>query len=74
MFVLFWQSILGYEVRQKGAPHNCLDDASAAMKLVLAKIEQGLGDAIPFVHEDVCAEKNIFVWFLLISNQTYLLS
>ncbi|CBI33775.3 unnamed protein product, partial [Vitis vinifera] len=47
------KSILGYEVRQKDAPHNCLDDASAAMKLVLAKLEQGLDDAIPFVHEDV---------------------
>ncbi|RVX23261.1 Small RNA degrading nuclease 3 [Vitis vinifera] len=40
-------------MRQKDAPHNCLDDASAAMKLVLAKLEQGLDDAIPFVHEDV---------------------
>lgn len=43
-------------MRQKDAPHNCLDDASAAMKLVLAKLEQGLDDAIAFVHEDVSAE------------------
>ncbi|KAK9288003.1 hypothetical protein L1049_016448 [Liquidambar formosana] len=45
--------ILGYEVRKKGAPHNCLDDACAAMKLVLAKIERGFDDAIPLVQEDV---------------------
>ena len=47
-------------MRQKGAPHNCVDDASAAMKLVLAKLEQGLDDAIPCVHEDVCAKKKLW--------------
>ncbi|GFY86583.1 small RNA degrading nuclease 2 [Actinidia rufa] len=35
------QAVLGYEVRKKGAPHNCLDDA----KLVLAKID-GCDNAI----------------------------
>lgn len=35
------QSVLGYEVRKEGAPHDCLEDARAAMKLVLAKIEGG---------------------------------
>ncbi|KAL4376186.1 hypothetical protein GQ457_02G008040 [Hibiscus cannabinus] len=35
------KSILGYEVRKPGAAHNCLDDACAAMKLVLAKLERG---------------------------------
>ncbi|PSR87958.1 Small RNA degrading nuclease [Actinidia chinensis var. chinensis] len=46
------KAVLGYEVRKNGAPHNCLDDACAAMKLVLAKIE-GCDNAIPLVHEDV---------------------
>ncbi|KAE8701193.1 Small RNA degrading nuclease 3 [Hibiscus syriacus] len=35
------KSVLGYEVRKPGAAHNCLDDACAAMKLVLAKLERG---------------------------------
>nr|XP_023874532.1 small RNA degrading nuclease 3-like [Quercus suber] len=47
------KSVLGYEIRKKGAPHNCLEDASAAMKLVLAKIENGVDKAIPLVQEDV---------------------
>lgn len=45
--------MLGYEVRKKGSPHNCLDDACAAMKLVLAKVEREVGDTIPSVQEDV---------------------
>lgn len=45
--------MLGYQVRKKGAPHNCLDDACAAMKLVLAKINHGVDKAIPLVQEDV---------------------
>ncbi|KAI7988050.1 Casein kinase 1-like protein 4 [Camellia lanceoleosa] len=45
------QAVLGYEVRKEGAPHNCLDDATAAMKLVLAKIESGFDNAIALVHE-----------------------
>ncbi|KAL7254753.1 hypothetical protein ACSBR1_008986 [Camellia fascicularis] len=47
------KAVLGYEVRKEGAPHNCLDDATAAMKLVLAKIESGFDNAIPLVHEGV---------------------
>ncbi|XVF61241.1 hypothetical protein PTKIN_Ptkin08bG0114300 [Pterospermum kingtungense] len=43
-------SVLGYEVRKAGAAHNCLDDACAAMKLVLAKLERG--DIPPLVQED----------------------
>ncbi|CAB4314604.1 unnamed protein product [Prunus armeniaca] len=46
-------SVLGYEVRKPGSPHNCLDDACAAMKLVLAKIKREIGDIIPPVQEDV---------------------
>ncbi|GAB2255825.1 hypothetical protein Droror1_Dr00009603 [Drosera rotundifolia] len=49
------KSVLGYEVRKKGEPHNCLDDACAAMKLVLAKIEKGFDDDLPLVVEEaVC--------------------
>ncbi|XP_058080175.1 small RNA degrading nuclease 1-like isoform X3 [Magnolia sinica] len=40
------KSVLGYEVRRDDAPHNCRDDAVAAMKLVLAKIEHGFDDPI----------------------------
>ncbi|KAL3525661.1 hypothetical protein ACH5RR_014033 [Cinchona calisaya] len=46
------KSILGYELRMGQTPHNCLDDACAAMKLVLAKIERGVDTVIPLVHED----------------------
>ncbi|KAB1214780.1 Small RNA degrading nuclease 3 [Morella rubra] len=42
-----------WHVRKKGAPHNCLDDACAAMKLVLAKIEHGVEIFFPLVQEDV---------------------
>lgn len=51
--ILFWQAVLGYELRQKGAPHNCINDATAAMKLVLAKIERGVDNDIPLKQEDV---------------------
>ncbi|KAL6572992.1 hypothetical protein OROHE_002468 [Orobanche hederae] len=36
---LLCKAMLGYELRKKGHPHNCLDDACAAMKLVLARLE-----------------------------------
>ncbi|KAL8238119.1 hypothetical protein R6Q59_019200 [Mikania micrantha] len=36
------KTVLGYELRKEGAPHNCVEDARAAMKLVLAKIEGGV--------------------------------
>jgi hypothetical protein len=38
---------LGYEVRKKGASHDCLDDACATMKLVLAKIKHGVDKPFP---------------------------
>ncbi|PQQ15175.1 small RNA degrading nuclease 3 [Prunus yedoensis var. nudiflora] len=47
------KSVLGYEVRKPGSPHNCLDDACAAMKLVLAKIKREIGDIMPPVQDDV---------------------
>lgn len=42
-----------YEVRKEGDPHNCVDDACAAMKLVIAKIERGFDQPLPLVNEDV---------------------
>ncbi|KAK0603634.1 hypothetical protein LWI29_007020 [Acer saccharum] len=36
------KAILGYEIRKQGSPHNCVDDACAAMKLALAVIERGV--------------------------------
>lgn len=47
------KSVLGYELRKKGAPHNCVDDACAAMKLVVATIEKGFDDVIPAAQDDI---------------------
>lgn len=47
------QSVLGCGVREEGTPHNCLDDACAAMKLVLAKLEHGFDDPIAIESKDV---------------------
>ncbi|KAK7250993.1 hypothetical protein RIF29_33836 [Crotalaria pallida] len=47
------KAVLGYEVREKGAPHNCLDDACAAMKLALAKIKHGVDKEFPLVEDPV---------------------
>ena len=44
---------MGYDLREEGASHNCLDDARAAMKLVLAKLESKADDVIAIVDEDV---------------------
>ncbi|CAJ1942889.1 unnamed protein product [Sphenostylis stenocarpa] len=41
------QAVLGCEVREKGATHICLDDARAAMNLVLAKIKHGVDKEFP---------------------------
>lgn len=53
VFMLHLQSVLGYELRKKGSPHNCLDDACAAMKLALWKIEHGVDAIIPLVSKEV---------------------
>lgn len=45
--------MLGSELREGGAPHNCLDDACAAMKLVRAVIEHEGDDDITIIKEDV---------------------
>lgn len=50
------KSVLGYELRKKGAPHDCVQDATAAMKLVLAAVKQGVDTIIPS-SEDVAALK-----------------
>ncbi|OIV94737.1 hypothetical protein TanjilG_06200 [Lupinus angustifolius] len=47
------QAVLGYDVREKGATHSCVDDARAAMKLVLAKIEHGVDRAIHLIEEPI---------------------
>lgn len=43
----FYQSILGYEVRKAGVSHDCVNDATAAMKLALAVIEKRANTTIP---------------------------
>ncbi|KAI3451985.1 hypothetical protein Pfo_008650 [Paulownia fortunei] len=43
---LLCKAMLDYELRKKGNPHNCLDDACAAMKLVLARLEGRIDDVI----------------------------
>ncbi|XP_019424456.1 PREDICTED: small RNA degrading nuclease 1-like [Lupinus angustifolius] len=47
------KAVLGDDVREKGATHSCLDDACAAMKLVLAKIELGVDRVIPLIEEPI---------------------
>lgn len=42
--------------------HNCVDDASAAMKLALAKLDRGLDDPIPIVHEDVSQQYVLYLF------------
>lgn len=52
LFVLFdFQCILGYEVQKEGVPHNCVHDAEAAMKLVLAILENGVETSVPLSKE-----------------------
>lgn len=49
----FWQLVLDYQLREEGAPHNCLDDARAVMKLVLAVVDPGVSMEIPYIPDDV---------------------
>lgn len=60
------QSLLGYELRKKDSPHNCLDDACAAMKLVIARLKNQVEDTIPLTEVDVS-------WLLFILNFLFLL-
>ncbi|CAN8251411.1 unnamed protein product [Cochlearia groenlandica] len=45
------KTVLGTEVRLEGAAHNCVHDAAAAMKLVLAVVEKGVETLIPQTDE-----------------------
>ncbi|KAI4324845.1 hypothetical protein MLD38_030297 [Melastoma candidum] len=47
------QRVLDYQLRKEGAPHNCLDDATAVMKLVLAVVDHGASLEIPYVPDEV---------------------
>ncbi|KAF6174776.1 hypothetical protein GIB67_031300 [Kingdonia uniflora] len=47
------ETVLGYELRKPGAPHNCLEDARAAMKLALAKLEHGFENGIAWTPKAV---------------------
>ncbi|RAL53050.1 hypothetical protein DM860_016285 [Cuscuta australis] len=49
--------VLGYELRENGSPHNCLDDAMAAMKLVKKKVEHDCDDSIPFTPREEGGEE-----------------
>uniref|UniRef100_A0A1J3FLV9 Small RNA degrading nuclease 3 n=1 Tax=Noccaea caerulescens TaxID=107243 RepID=A0A1J3FLV9_NOCCA len=53
------KAVLGHEVRMMGATHNCVHDAAAAMKVVLAVVEKGVDTTIPQPEEMVEAEKII---------------
>ncbi|KAJ1273202.1 hypothetical protein BS78_06G261200 [Paspalum vaginatum] len=47
------KAVLGYSVREEGAPHNCLKDAEAAMNLVLAKLKHGFNNPIEIAASSV---------------------
>ncbi|EOA15059.1 hypothetical protein CARUB_v10028420mg [Capsella rubella] len=51
------KSVLGEELRMAGAAHNCVHDAAAAMKLVLAVVEKGVDTTIQQTKEMLEAEK-----------------
>ncbi|KAL0714002.1 hypothetical protein Bca4012_020980 [Brassica carinata] len=51
------KSILGYEVRKAGVSHDCVHDATAAMKLALAVIEKRSNTTIPPSKEMLEVEK-----------------
>ncbi|RZC87214.1 hypothetical protein C5167_042145 [Papaver somniferum] len=48
--------VLGHDLREKGAPHNCLADARAAIKLVLAKLEKGFDEIISLDAKEVTGD------------------
>ncbi|KAL9245812.1 hypothetical protein vseg_019418 [Gypsophila vaccaria] len=50
--------VLGYELRKEGAAHNCVDDACAAMKLVLAKMGNKFDNVIPVAQREVPESEN----------------
>ncbi|EPS66728.1 hypothetical protein M569_08050, partial [Genlisea aurea] len=54
------KSVLNYELREKGNPHNCLDDARAVMRLVLARLE-GKTDGSVAADEEETENTNLIV-------------
>lgn len=59
--------MLGFELRKMGSPHNCLDDAFTAMKLVLAKLECRGDNIIPLVCDEVMPSDFYFKFHFLVS-------
>ncbi|GAB2279623.1 hypothetical protein Dimus_014267 [Dionaea muscipula] len=57
------KSVLGYDLRKKGDPHNCYEDACAAMKLVLAKIEKGFDGDLPPIKEEAVPKQEMTMLF-----------
>ncbi|KAL0657004.1 hypothetical protein Bca4012_077588 [Brassica carinata] len=53
------KSVLDEELRMEGAAHNCVHDAAAAMKLVLAVVEKGVETSIPQTEKMLEVEKTI---------------
>ncbi|KAG2327214.1 hypothetical protein Bca52824_009942 [Brassica carinata] len=53
------KSVLDEELRMEGAAHNCVHDAAAAMKLVLAVVEKGVETSIPQTEQMLELEKTI---------------
>ncbi|KAL1370888.1 hypothetical protein HN51_001080 [Arachis hypogaea] len=53
------KTVLGYEVRKDGAPHNCLDDARAAMELFLARIKHGVDKDFPVQLQEPVSESEM---------------
>ncbi|KAI3991157.1 hypothetical protein MKX01_022378 [Papaver californicum] len=47
------KTVLGYDLRESDAPHHCLADAQATMKLVLAKLEHKFDGVIPLKSKEV---------------------
>ncbi|CAH8281006.1 unnamed protein product [Arabidopsis lyrata] len=51
------KAVLGQELRMPDAAHNCVHDAAASMKLVLAVVEKGVDTTIQKSEEMLVAEK-----------------
>lgn len=41
------KAMLDFDLRKEGDPHDCLDDASAVMKLIMARLEGRIDDVLP---------------------------
>ena len=50
------QSVLGYELNKEGYPIDCVEDARASIKIVLANIEIVNDDEAPVQQNDVSME------------------